>query len=296
MPSAEAITLTLPDGSETDGPSVGHSSLAEPCRAENPERDWALFLDIDGTLLRLVPDPRDAIVDDDLRRLLAAATARLDGAIAFISGRRLAVIREMLGPLAVHAAGLYGLEFLSDGVEFATPIEVPMALADLADQVERLFAGEPGLVIERKGPVLSLNTGKRADLLSTILPLAERTLERLPAGYRNVIGHAGLELMPVAADKGSAIRRFMTMPPFQSRRPIFIGDDKPDERGFAAINASGGISVRVFPAGETQAHYGVEDVDAVRQWLGGENFPDVTAFTRLTASPNTVPQPVHLPV
>ena len=156
-------------------------------------------------------------------------------------------------------------------------------------------ASEPGLVIERKGPVLSLNTGKRADLLSTILPLAEATLERLPAGYRTIIGHAGLELMPAGADKGSAIRRFMALPPFQSRRPIFIGDDKPDEHGFAVINAIGGISTRVLPAGNTQAHYGVEDVDAVRQWLGDDAFPDVAAFKRLDAGTAFAPGPIRLP-
>jgi trehalose 6-phosphate phosphatase len=158
-------------------------------------------------------------------------------------------------------------------------------LRDLAHQVARQFAGEPGLVIERKGPVLSLNTGKRSDLLGIIHPLALKTLEQLPAGYRIVVGHAGLEILPPAADKGAAIRRFMSLPPFKGRRPIFIGDDKPDEQGFAAIHALAGFSVRVLPAGDTIARHGLEDVDAVRAWLDDAAFPDVTALAPIAPPP-----------
>jgi trehalose 6-phosphate phosphatase len=251
--------------------------------AEARLADWALFLDIDGTLIRRVPDPRDAVIDDELRELLASAIARLGGAVALVSGRSLKAIRNMLGPYATYAAGLYGLEVQWDGIEAADRPKEPGALRDLAHKVARLFADEPGLVIERKGAVLSLNTGRRSDLLAVIQPMAEAALAGLPAGYRIVVGHAGVELMPAEADKGAAIRRFMTAPPFQGRRPIFIGDDQPDEHGFAAVNAVGGVSVRVLPAAETGADFGIEDVQAVRAWLGDDRFPDLGVLRRLGA-------------
>ena len=106
MPNAEAKTLSTSDTTESHAPVVIGSTLQDMARQEDAQRDWALFLDIDGTLLRHVPDPRDAVVDDDLRRLLAVLATRLGGAMAFVSGRRLAMIRTMLGPLSVHAAGL----------------------------------------------------------------------------------------------------------------------------------------------------------------------------------------------
>ena len=48
----------------------------------------ALFLDIDGTLLEHQPHPEGVRVDDALRDLLIVRPERLDGAVAFITGRR----------------------------------------------------------------------------------------------------------------------------------------------------------------------------------------------------------------
>lgn len=275
-----AVVSRSADSTAGARPDESAGAAAIPAEAGSLD-DWALFLDIDGTLLRLAADPRDAVVDDALRLLIGRLSDRLGGALAFVSGRQLPVIRQMFGPLAQNAAGTYGIEFQVDGVELSSAEDEPPALRDLARQVARMFSGESGLVIERKGMVLSLNTGKRADLLREILPLAKTTLDVLPAGYRIVIGHAGLEMMPEAADKGQAIRRFMALSPFRGRRPIFIGDDQPDERGFAMINALGGLSVHVLPAVETVAHYGIEDVDAVRDWLSDPAFPEVSGFRRL---------------
>lgn len=288
MSNAEVIPTVFNRSTATEEPAL-QAPLAKPRLVAEPRQDsrqdsrqdWALFLDIDGTLLRHVPDPRDAVVDDGLRDLLARMTERLDGAIAFVSGRKLSVIKEMLGPLASHAAGLYGLEMQWNGLEFSASPKEPRALTELARRVERLFAGEPGLVIEHKGPVLSLNTGKRTDLLAIIQPMAEGALGQLEDHYRIVVGHAGLELMPVAADKGAAISWFMGKAPFQARRPIFIGDDLPDERGFDTINAMGGLSVRVLPVARTEARYGIEDVDAVRDWLGDAQFPNLDTLKML---------------
>ena len=73
-------------------------------------------------------------------------------------------------------------------------------------------------------------------------------------------GNAGVELMPLEAVKGAAIRRFMEMPPFVGRRPVFLGDDTSDENGFEAINEADGISIRVKPNGPTAASYVLDDV------------------------------------
>ena len=75
-----------------------------------------------------------------------------------------------------------------------------------------------------------------------------------------------LELRPDDRDKGTAIRDFMSERPFKGRCPVFVGDDRTDEHGFAMINQVGGWSVKVG-AGRTCARYRLPDVEAVRGWL-----------------------------
>ena len=81
----------------------------------------------------------------------------------------------------------------------------------------------------------------------------------------------GWNFMPLDAVKGAAIRRFMEIAPFTGRRPVFLGDDTPDENGFEAVNEAGGISIRVKPFAHTTARYGLAGVAETLAWLGG-NF------------------------
>jgi len=90
---------------------------------------------------------------------------------------------------------------------------------------------------------------------------------RLPRRYRVLAGNAGVELVPVNATKGAAIRRFMSMAPFRGRRPVFLGDDTSDENGFEMVNKGGGISIRVKPRGATLARYAIANVAGVLEWL-----------------------------
>src|SRR3546814_7969791 len=73
---------------------------------------------------------------------------------------------------------------------------------------------------------------------------------------------------PGTADKGTAIAAFMQEAPFSGRRPVFIGDDVTDEDGFAAVNAMGGLSIRVgHPDAPTAARLCLPDEAAVLAWL-----------------------------
>jgi trehalose 6-phosphate phosphatase len=59
----------------------------------------------------------------------------------------------------------------------------------------------------------------------------------------------------------------MAEPPFQGRRPVFLGDDVTDEDGFRAVAAAGGIAIRVGAPIAAAAHC-LPDVPAAVAWLG----------------------------
>ncbi|TIV69802.1 MAG: trehalose-phosphatase [Mesorhizobium sp.] len=237
-----------------------------------PDGRWALFLDIDGTLLEHAAHPDSVSVSDDLRLLLETVERRLDGALAFITGRSIAAVDGLFDPLRLRIAGLYGLEhrLTPDGqIEAA---DEPADMAALADEIELELASQ-AVYVERKGPVLAIHTRAAPHLLTRATELVEAALARLPKGYRVIAGNAGVELMPLEAAKGAAIRRFMQLDPFSGRRPVFLGDDTSDENGFETVNAAGGISIRVKPQGETTARFAIADVAGAIAWLEA-NFSD----------------------
>lgn len=232
-----------------------------------PESPFALLLDIDGTLIEHQAHPEGIAVDDELRNLLVAAGEAVDGALAFVTGRSVAMVDRIFAPLAIPVAGLYGLEHrLTPGGRIETADE-PEDVAAVAEAMQREFADAPGVYFERKGPVLAVHTRAAPEAFDAVKASAAAALARLPAGYRVVAGNAGLEFMPVGALKSAAIDRFMQIEPFAGRVPVFIGDDVSDESGFACVNEVGGVSIRVRPRGETEARYTLPDVAAVRAWV-----------------------------
>jgi hypothetical protein len=62
---------------------------------------FAILLDIDGTLLDIAPTPYEVVVPDGLTETLASLNRRLEGALALVSGRR---IEEIDAFFKSHAA------------------------------------------------------------------------------------------------------------------------------------------------------------------------------------------------
>ncbi|WP_033838494.1 trehalose-phosphatase [Mesorhizobium loti] len=249
------------------------SNLPEPVVPQGP---WSLFLDIDGTLLEHAAHPDAVVVSEELRMLLARLETQLDGALAFITGRSIAAVDHLFQPLRLRAAGLYGLEhrLARDG-----PVEAASEPADIAALANEIATelDNAEVYIERKGPILAIHTRAAPHLLQRATELVEQALHKLPAGYRVLAGNAGVELMPLEAAKGAAIRRFMQVPAFRGRRPVFLGDDTSDENGFEVVNELDGISVRIKPHGSTAAPFVLAGVDAALAWLDGMSRRETAA-------------------
>ncbi|HYN77760.1 MAG TPA: hypothetical protein VES73_08200, partial [Lamprocystis sp. (in: g-proteobacteria)] len=91
------------------GPLVPRPADHPPSSRECPDwaRDWALFLDIDGTLLDLAPEPQAVLVPPGLAARIGALSRGLGGALALVSGRPLSDIDRFF-PDGFDAAGTHG--------------------------------------------------------------------------------------------------------------------------------------------------------------------------------------------
>lgn len=227
--------------------------------------DWALFLDVDGTLLDFANAPDAVQVAPALLDALAALQRRLDGAVALVSGRTLEQVDALFAPLQLPAAGLHGLQRrAARGAE--PPAQVPAALLRLREEARALVARYPGALVEDKGPSLALHWRGNPEAAPALRALAAAAMPSLP-GYALQPGDHVIELRPQGADKGSAIDAMLEAAPFQGRRPVFIGDDHTDEHGFEIVLARGGIAVLVGDRQPSVARHGLRDPDAVRAWL-----------------------------
>lgn len=236
-----------------------------PATATSAE-GWALFLDVDGTLLELAPHPDAVIADSDLLALLDLLRTRLSGALALVSGRPIAGIDRLFGPRRFAAAGLHGVEWrMADGV--VTRRAAGADLTAVATTLELRLGAIAGVLLEPKGPTLAVHYRMAPAAEALVRRAAREALAGLGGAYRLLEGHMVVELVPLAAGKGGAIDAFMALPPFAGRRPVFLGDDVTDESGFAAVNARDGLSIRVGPPAPTAARHALPDPAVARAWL-----------------------------
>src|SRR5215831_3355713 len=75
----------------------------------NLER-YAIFLDLDGTIVELVEHPDAVRVEASTLRSLELLRDKSGGALAVISGREIASIDLLLRPLILPVAGVHGLQ------------------------------------------------------------------------------------------------------------------------------------------------------------------------------------------
>jgi trehalose 6-phosphate phosphatase len=227
--------------------------------------DAALFLDLDGTLAPLAPAP-DAVPFDARRAgLLARLEGAMGGALAVISGRTLPDVRRILGPAPGAVAAVHGLiRCWPDGTVAQSPPSPGLAIA--REALQAFVRGGSGLILEDKGVSLALHYRHAPELKAAVSETADRL-----AALTGLVRQDGVmvcELRSPGPDKGAALSAFMQTPPFAGRRPIMVGDDLTDEHGFAAAVAGGGFGVLVGASRPSAATYGLEDVDAVLDWLG----------------------------
>lgn len=192
---------------------------AEPGRA-------AVFLDVDGVLAPIVPQPEDARVPDGTRRELE----RIAGTYALaacVTGRPSAVAQRIVGVPALTIVGEHGLELHPDAPAWAERIAA--------------FADAAAWPAERKPYTLAFHYRTAGDRDAARAALETVEADALAAGLRTRWGRMLLEVLPpLDASKGTAVRRLLA--DHDLDRALYAGDDTTDLDGFAALD---GLEVAV---------------------------------------------------
>ena len=227
----------------------------------------ALFLDFDGTLAEIGPDPDAIHISEDVAAAIVALAGRLDGAVALLSGRDLRDLSRRT-PDGVWRAGGHGIEITAPRAT-APPARPPLADHVLAPL--RALAALPGVRLELKGAVAALHFRAAPEREAEAIAAARDAAAAAP-GLVHQAGKMVVEVKPADAHKGSALRRLAARPPFVGRRPVMLGDDTTDEDAIAAAQDLGGIGVKVGP-GPTTARFRAPDPSAVCAWIVREARP-----------------------
>ncbi|MCT2398060.1 trehalose-phosphatase [Novosphingobium mangrovi (ex Huang et al. 2023)] len=224
----------------------------------------ALFLDFDGTLVDIADHPDSVEVAHSLPPLIEALSRQLEGRLALVSGRSLAALDALLGPLDVAMAGSHGGEFRPTIGGEVHPLADPIP-ADVVDELSRFADANGGLLVEPKPFSVAVHYRHHPHARDGLLACAQDIAARHDLGIKH--GKQVVELVMPGSDKGSAVSRFMELGDFTGTAPLFVGDDVTDEDAFRAVGQFGGNGVLVGPLRQTAARWRLESVAAVHEWL-----------------------------
>ncbi len=228
---------------------------------------YCVFLDFDGTLVQIQDRPDDVRVEASTLRFIERLQGKVGGAFALISGRDIDVVDRLLHPLVTPVAGVHGLQRRDAEGQLHSPVIDQRIVEAIATDIEAAFNEEPSIIIEKKTGAVALHYRLRPDFETRCLALAETIVRNQPELHL-IKGKMVCEIRINGNDKAAVIEAFLAERPFKGRIPIFAGDDATDESGFAAVNAGGGVSIKIG-GGPTSAKFRAADVVELRNWFEG---------------------------
>jgi len=234
--------------------------MREPPRLQ---RDNALFLDFDGTLVDIAETPEAIEVPPALVGLLSDLHDWLDGALAVVSGRQIDVLDRFLAPLRLCAAGEHGVQRRDPNGEMRE--QAPPDLTRVLAAANEIASQHPGLLVERKHAAIALHYRLAPELEAQCRNQMQRAIAGDPR-FELLHGKSVFEVKPAGVNKGIAIDAFLHEAPFAGRVPVFAGDDTTDETGFAVVQPAGGIAIKVG-SGPSLAQHRLDSPRAVFEWL-----------------------------
>jgi len=224
-------------------------------------------LDHDGTLSPIAPRPELAMLAEGAHEAIGALSEVAD--VVIISGRGLDDLRTRFNGLNVELVSEHGLRHRgSDGQ--VTELVAGLGASTLEEVRRRLTDVLPsgpdhgGWLVEDKEVTIAVH--HRLVPERELEPTLTRVRAVLDAaadpGGSVLTGKAVLEIRPVGADKGAALRRIADAHP--DTLVVMIGDDVTDEAALSVAESSGGVGVLVaHRPRSTAASVRLADPDAV---------------------------------
>jgi trehalose 6-phosphate phosphatase len=257
--------LPLRQGAATVPAMASETDVVDPLSGLVPE-NIALFLDVDGTLLDIAPVPEAVKVPEGLGPALSALHRRLNGALAIVSGRPIRQIDQLFKPLVLPASGEHGFEIRRIPHQKVEQFQPPTTLNLLRPGVTALARKILGVTPEYKTGTIALHYRQVPQQAVPLRAAIEEMIAAYAEDFEIQPGKMVFEIKPRNVDKGRAIAQMMMAPPFESRIPVFVGDDDTDQHGFEAVRKLGGRAIHVG-AGHPAADTALPTPAHVRAWL-----------------------------
>ncbi|GAX78149.1 hypothetical protein CEUSTIGMA_g5591.t1 [Chlamydomonas eustigma] len=246
----------------------------------------AVFLDYDGTLTPIVPNPEDAILSDEMRAVVRGLAQQFPTAI--ISGRGREKVENFVQLKELYYAGSHGMDIAGPqdikhaaGSSCDSSFQPAAHFRPLIDKVyeelcDRLVS-VPGSYVEHNNFCVSAhyrNCPGESWLL--VVKAVEETLAgRGNEELRITRGRKVVEIRPkVNWHKGTALNHLLDVLGLKAQPDvvaIYIGDDRTDEDAFKVLlenNQGYGILVS-SKVKETAAKFTVQHPDEVMRLLKG---------------------------
>lgn len=233
----------------------------------------AIFLDYDGTLSPIVPQPEDAVLSDSMKKTLSRLAAEYT--VAIVTGRDKEDVENLVGLDELIYAGSHG--YIISGPE-GLSMEHPdsEAIIPRLDKVELevkqlLHKKTEGTKLDRKRYAIGIHfRNARPEDEDTVKQIVDHILEKFP-GHKKGEGKKILEIKPDTDwHKGKAvdwILKALELDTSDRVVPIFIGDDITDEDAFTTLKDKG-IGILVGGHGQkTAAKYALKNVYQVGRFF-----------------------------
>jgi trehalose 6-phosphate phosphatase len=250
---------------EADSSEVPDSPALDALR-DHPS-EWALFLDIDGTLVDLAETPNSITIPSSLPYDLDALSQKLGGALALVTGRAISFVDPLFYPFHFPVAGLHGAE-RRDAAGLVRRVVVTPAFEEMKKRITEEASQWPGVLVEDKGAAVAAHYRLAPECQTLVEEMMDRYFVEAGPDWALQRGKMVVEIRPARSGKGEAISAFLSEEPFKGRRAFAAGDDFTDEAMFRTVNRLGGQSLFIGSnSAETQARSRIASPAILRRMI-----------------------------
>ncbi|KAI5160251.1 trehalose 6-phosphate synthase/phosphatase [Nematocida ausubeli] len=195
----------------------------------------SIFLDYDGTMTEIVPNPRDAKPTEEILDILRALSQDKKNSVFIVTGRGREEAEEWFGHLDIQIYAEHGTYKKENGAWREIPCDISWKAAAIKI-IEEYVSYTPGSSIEVKNTCVVFHCKDHGKWCANALQRMLGTRARIVTG-KNIV-----EVRPKCVDKGSCIEK----EPRSTEFTLCAGDDATDEDMFMILlNTPGAYTVCV---------------------------------------------------